>query len=76
MRGIPLTEMGSGQIGKVAGVQGGRGIQTRLNAMGIRPGVQITKVSGQFMRGPIIVRIGSTRIAIGFGMARRIIVEV
>ncbi|MBE0434019.1 ferrous iron transport protein A [candidate division WOR-3 bacterium] len=76
MPDIPLTDIESGQTGKVAEVQGGHGMRTRLNAMGVRPGVQITKVSGQFMRGPIIVRIGSTRIAIGFGMARRIIVEV
>lgn len=76
MPAVTLSEMGSGQTGRVAEVQGGRGMQTRLNAMGVRPGVPITKVSGQFLRGPIIARIGSTRIAIGFGMARRIIVEV
>lgn len=68
--------MGSGKIGKVVEIQGGRGLIARLSAMGVRPGISITKVSGQIMRGPVIVSVGNTRIAIGFGMASRVIVEV
>lgn len=71
-----LTDMESGQKGKVVSIQGGQGLHARLDALGIRPGVSITKISGQIMRGPIIVRVGATRIAIGFGMARRVEVEV
>ncbi|UCD19579.1 MAG: ferrous iron transport protein A [candidate division WOR-3 bacterium] len=73
---ISLTEMEEGSEGSVTSIEGGHGLRARLDAMGIRPGVNITKVSGQFMRGPIIVRVGTTQIAIGFGMATRIIVEV
>jgi Fe2+ transport system protein FeoA len=29
-----------------------------------------------FMRGPVTIRVGQTQMAIGFGMARRILVEV
>lgn len=76
MPATTLADMSAGQTGKVVQMEGGHGIRTRLNAMGLRPGVVITKVSGQFMRGPIIIRIGSTQIALGFGMARRIIIEV
>ncbi len=76
MTKITLTEMTAGQTGKVARVHGGHGFRARLEALGIRPGMKITKVSGQIMRGPIIVKIGNSQLAIGFGMARRVFVEV
>jgi ferrous iron transport protein A len=49
---------------------------SRLNALGIRPGKRITKVSSMLMRGPVTIQSGSTQVAIGFGMANKIIVEV
>jgi ferrous iron transport protein A len=76
MPDINLTEMRAGQHGQVVAVQGGRGMVMKLEALGIRPGVEITKVSSQIMRGPVIVRAGNTQIAIGFGMAQRIIIEL
>ncbi len=71
-----LTDMMAGQSGKVVAVDGGHGLRAKLEAMGIRPGVKITKVSGQIMRGPVIAKIGSTQVAIGFGMASRVIVDI
>ena len=71
-----LVRMNTGQTGKVAAIRGGRGLVIRLESLGIRPGVKIEKVSGQFMRGPIIVKVGTTQVAIGFGMAHRVIVEI
>ena len=71
-----LTDMTAGQSGKVVRVDGGHGLQSRLEAMGIRPGVKITKISGQIMRGPVIVKAGTTQVAIGFGMASRVIVDI
>ena len=48
---------------------------SRLNALGIRPGQRITKVSSTPMRGPVTIKIGNAQVAIGFGMANKIIVE-
>ena len=76
MKNVSLANMDAGQTGKVTRVHGGHGFKTRLEAMGIRPGMEITKVSGQIMRGPIIVKIGNSQVAIGFGMARRVLVEL
>ncbi len=73
---IPLTQLRRGQSGRVIQIMGGFGMTRRLSAIGIRPGKKVTKVSAMFMRGPVTVRIGGTEIAIGFGMASRIIVEV
>jgi ferrous iron transport protein A len=76
MSRIDLTQMKTGESGTVIELYGGYGMVTRLEAMGIRPGVMLTKVSSQIMRGPVIVKIGTTQVAIGFGMARKVIVRV
>ncbi len=76
MAAVDLTRMKAGQWGKVIEIHGGHGMTRRLEAMGIRPGVKITKISSQIMRGPVIVKTGNTQVAIGFGMARRVLVEV
>ena len=73
---VTLRQMQSGQSGKVVQVQGGMGLANRLSALGVRPGKKITKVSSMLMRGPVTVQSGNTRMAIGFGMANTIIVEI
>jgi len=65
-----------GQRGKVVKIDGGFGLVSRLSALGIRPGKKITKVSSMLMRGPVTVQLGNTRLAIGFGMANKIFVEL
>lgn len=72
---IILTQMRTGQKGTVVEVQGGHGMAGRLSAMGIRPGKKITKIGSMFMRGPVTVQVDRTQVAIGFGMAKKIIVE-
>jgi len=73
---VTLRQMHSGQSGKVVQVQGGVGLANRLSALGVRPGKKITKVSSMLMRGPVTIQSGHTRMAIGFGMANKIIVEI
>lgn len=70
-----LAQLSTGQSGTVVEIHGGRGMINRLSALGIRPGLRITKVGAMFMRGPITIRIGNAQVAIGFGMANRVIVE-
>jgi len=72
---LTLAEMRTGQTGTVVGVMGGHGLVRRLDALGIRPGRKVTKLSSTLFRGPIILRVDNTQVAIGFGMARKIIVE-
>ena len=69
-----LSRMEAGQSGIVVQIQGGHGLIKRLSALGIRPGQRITKVSSMFMRGPVTIQLGNTQVAIGFGMANKIIV--
>lgn len=71
---ITLARMPSGWSGTVAEVQGGRNLVNRLNTLGIRPGKRITKVSSMFLRGPVTVQVDRAQVAIGYGMARKIVV--
>jgi len=73
---LTLADMRTGQTGTVVVVMGGHGLIRRLDALGIRPGRKVTKLSSTLFRGPIILRVDNTQVAVGFGMARKIIVEV
>ena len=73
---VTLRQMRAGQKGKVVAVQGGHGLVNRLSALGIRPGKRITKVSSMLMRGPVTIKLDNFQMAIGFGMANKIIVEL
>ncbi len=73
---ITLVRMQTGRSGIVVQIQGGYGLVNRLSALGIRPGKRITKISSMFMRGPVTIQVDRAQVAIGFGMASRIIVEL
>ena len=72
---VSLVRLQTGRGGVVVEIQGGHGLVNRLGALGIRPGKRITKVSSMFMRGPVTIEVDRAQVAIGFGMAKRIIVE-
>jgi ferrous iron transport protein A len=73
---LTLAQMRPGQTGTVVGVMGGPGLVRRLDALGIRPGKQVTKISSTLFHGPVTLRVDNSRVAVGFGMARRIVVKV
>jgi ferrous iron transport protein A len=73
---VSLTQMRPGQSGVVVRIQGGFGLVDRLNALGIIPSKKIRKISSMIARGPVTVEIDRAQVAIGFGMANRIIVEL
>jgi len=70
-----LAAMQPGQAGTIVEVQGGRGLADRLASLGIMPGRKVTKVSGMILRGPVTIAVGRTQVAVGFGMASKIVVE-
>lgn len=71
-----LIQMRRGQRATVLQIKGGRGLVNRLNALGILPGKKITKVSAMLMRGPVTIEVDRAQLAIGFGMANKIIVKL
>jgi ferrous iron transport protein B len=68
--------MRENESGYVLEVGGGPGLASRLKAMGIYEGRQITKRSREGSSGPAVVEVMGTRLALGRGMAARVLVKV
>ncbi len=73
---VTLARMRAGQSGMVLRIEGGHGLVNRLNALGIIPGKRITKISSMLMWGPVTVEVDRTQVAVDFGMASRILVQL
>ncbi len=73
---VSLAQMQAGQRGKIVEINGGYGLARKLDALGIRVGKEVTKVSAQWMRGPVLLRQDNTQAALGFGMASKVLVEL
>lgn len=71
-----LKDLASGESGTIVQIEGGQGMIGRLAALDIQPGRRITKLNNNLMGGPVTIELNRTQVAIGFGMAKRILVEV
>lgn len=73
---VNLVEMKPGQSGIISAVQGGCGLETKLSQIGLHRGKQVKKLGSIFSRGPVTVCVDNFQVAIGYGKAVRIMVEV
>ena len=71
-----LTQLKAGQAATVKEILGGEGAIRKLGSLGIRPGKRIVKISSHFWRGPETIMVDNTKVAIGHGIAHKIMVEV
>lgn len=69
-----LTGISLGQEGKISKISGGGEMIRRLEALGLRPGKKVKKISSVFNRGPVIVDIDGRMVAVGHGQASRIFI--
>ncbi|MFH1847019.1 MAG: FeoA family protein [Candidatus Omnitrophota bacterium] len=76
MSELVLTKVKAKNTVLIKKINGGSGIQKRLESLGIRPGKKVKLISSHFLRGPVTIMIGRARVAIGHGMAQKIIVEL
>ncbi|MDD5483286.1 MAG: FeoA family protein [Kiritimatiellae bacterium] len=73
--GISIKDLRSGEQAVIQAIEGGRGIAWRLEALGLRPGKKLAKISAQFLGGPITVCVDGRYVALGRGIAGRVIVK-
>jgi ferrous iron transport protein A len=71
-----LTELCSDKEAEIVSIHGGWIMQARLKELGIAKGQKIRKISRIGLRGPVIVIVNRAQVAIGAGMASRILVKV
>jgi len=69
-----LSSVKPGNDVTISDINGGRGIRSKLYSMGLVPGTKLTVLNGN-TNGPVMISIRDSRLAIGHGMAQKIIVK-
>jgi len=71
---MPLSMANKDKLLKIINIVGGRNVKQRLSALGLYPGSVIKMITNDF-GGPLIVEVNNSKIAIGRGMAQKILVN-
>lgn len=71
---MTLADTGSGERVRIVEINAGRNMRGRLLGMGIMPGSEV-RVLSSGRGGPVIIAQNDCRMALGFGMSRRIVVS-
>lgn len=71
---VPLSEAPTGRTLRVEAVQGGHGLVMRLAGLGLTVGSDVRSLINNG-RGPVLIVVRHTRLALGRGLASRIIVS-
>ena len=69
-----LIDLQTGEHALMVDMRGGKGLVGRLTSLGFTPGVELTMIQNMG-RGPLIVLVRDTRIALGRGEAAQILVK-
>lgn len=72
LKTFPLTMAGNDETVRIQSLQGGKGLMLRLTELGLNQGAELRVVQRQ--GGGLVVARGETRIALGGGMATKILV--
>jgi Fe2+ transport system protein FeoA len=72
---VSLVQLKAGNKAKVSDILGGGNLESKLMNMGIYKGKEVSKLSHIGLRGPVVIRVGRTILALGHGIAEKIIVE-
>jgi len=72
---LPLAMINPSEEVTVAEIRGGRGLVRRLADMGLTPGTTLKVINSQ-MPGPILIDLRGSRLALGHGVALKIMVEI
>jgi ferrous iron transport protein A len=70
---IPLAELADNESGTIQFFESGRAIITRLASLGFTPGAEVD-MAQNYGRGPLIVTVRGSRVALGRGEATKIFV--
>ncbi len=71
-KSFPVTSLKEGEEGLIHSISGGLSLISRLAGMGIVPGTEIKVLRNN--RGPVIVLVNNTRVALGRGQASKILI--
>ena len=72
---LTLSDLPGGAAGIVIGVNGGKELFSRLASIGVTPGTSVLIVQN-YGNGPVIIKVRDSRIAVGRGEARNVLVDI
>jgi len=72
---MTLDQLRPGDEARVLDIRGGHGLCRRLNHLGIHAGDAVRLSGRGAFRGPLLVEIHGTRVALGRGVARHVLVD-
>jgi len=61
---------------RVVGIEGGQGVRSHLNTLGIHVGDRVVVVERAPFRGAVLVEVHGGRVALGRGVARKVKVDL
>lgn len=71
-----LKDMKTGQSGTVIRINKGHAAERRLFEMGLVPGAKVEVLSRHPFKGPLLLQVGNSRLALGQGIAQMVEVEL
>lgn len=72
---MTLNQLRPGETATIVAIDGGTGLRQRLQQMGLHPGDTVSIASTGAFRGPVLVGVHGMQIALGQGVARKIVIE-
>ena len=72
---VPLVSLRRNQKATVRKIRGGRMAVGRLEDLGVTPGIQVQLISRAPLGGPVEILVRGSHLAIGHGLAMKILVE-
>ncbi|MFA5144389.1 MAG: FeoA family protein [Candidatus Omnitrophota bacterium] len=75
MKKISLAQLKANHKGRILEISGGTNLKSRLMNLGVYKGKEITKLSHLGLRGPVVIKSGRSILALGHGVAAKVIIE-
>lgn len=73
---VPIVKMKRGERGIIVQINGGFGFQSNIKARGVRKGKTLIVKEIQPWGGPVLIDVDGEEMALGRGMAQKILIEV
>jgi len=69
---VPLTQLGTGEVGRILSIKGGYGIKQKLALRDVKEGNRVRMVSSS--HGPVVIEVNRNMVALGRGICTRIMI--
>jgi len=76
LKELTLIQLKPGHKARVISISGGKNLHDRMMTLGIYNNQEISKLSHIGLKGPVVVKVGRSIIALGHGVAEKITVGI